>query len=78
MLLRMAVVAIYVYIFIYMCHTFLTLRVHRRFYGLYLKKRIDHLGKFSMDILNSSMMKKTAADFMTEGKKTGWKHDLRD
>ena len=45
-------------IYIYMCHMFITRRVHGGFYGLDLKKGNGHLGKLDMNALDSSMIKK--------------------
>ena len=48
---------------------FITRRVHRRFYGLDLKKGNGRLGKLAIDALDSSMMR--AADSKAKGKKPG-------
>ena len=45
-----------------MCHMFITRRVHGGFYGLDLKKGNGHLGKLDMYALDSSKIKKMAAD----------------
>ena len=63
---------LYIYIF-KMCRMFIIRRVHRRFYGLYfIKKANSHLGKVTMDMLDSSMIKKMAADSKSKGKEPGY------
>ena len=59
---------------IYMCHMFITRRIHRRFYGLNLKKEM--VIKPAIDTLDSSMMNKIVADSKAKGKKPGSTHGL--
>ena len=53
---------------IYMGHTFITRKVHRRFYGLDLKGN-GRLGLLAIVMLDLSMMKKTAADLKAKRRK---------
>ena len=59
----------YIYVYICVCCTFITRRLHGRFYGLDLKKGNTCLGKPDIDTLDSSRVKKTAADSKAKGKK---------
>ena len=54
---------------IYMCHMFITRRVHGGFYGFDLKKGNGHLGKLNMNVLDSSMIKKIAHDSKSKRRK---------
>ena len=56
-------------VYIYIHRTFITRRVHGRFYGLDFKNVGNgRLGKLAIDTLVLSMMKKMAADSMAQGK----------
>ena len=63
---------------IYMCCMFITQRVESAWKILRtrLKKGNGRLGKLAIDTLDSSMMKKTAADSKAKGKKPGSTHGL--
>ena len=62
-----------IYIYIYMCRTFIIRRVASARTSLRtpLKKGNGCLGKLAMDTLDSSRMKNTAADLTAKGKKPG-------
>ena len=60
----MAVCGVYI-----VCRIFTTPSVHGSVYGLNLLKGNFRLGKVAMDTLHLSVMKKTAADLKSKGKK---------
>ena len=65
---HMAVCGIYIYIYIYISAICSYTGEYIEDFMIRLKKGNVHLGKLTMDMLDSSLMKKTAADSMTKGK----------
>ena len=73
---HMPLFVLYTYVYMCVCRTFITRRVHGRFSGLDLEKEIVVLDDKSWRSLDQLMMKKTTADSKSKGMNTGYTGDL--